>query len=186
MRTKTGFVICLLLALAGAGCGGGNDNDGVATAGRSASPTASASAGGADELEAALKYVQCMRENGVPNMADPKVGDNGEIQMNLDGKGTDPARVDAAQRKCKKLLPNGGEPQKVDPERLEQMRKYAQCMRDNGVPDFPDPTDQGFQLDGNKFPPDDPKMKAANAKCSKLMPQPPGGGQGSLNQETNG
>jgi hypothetical protein len=185
MRVRTGFVICLLLALAGAGCGGGDDGDGVASAGGTASPTTSAKAGDADEAEAALKYVQCMRENGVPNMADPKVGDNGEVQMDLNADGLDPAKVDAAQEKCKKLLPNGGEPQKIDPQRLEQLRQYSKCMRENGLPDFPDPSDQGLQLDGNKFPPDDPKMKAANEKCSRYMPTPLDGG-GSLNQETQG
>jgi hypothetical protein len=187
MRVRAVLVIGILLALTGAGCGGGGDGDGdgVATAGGSTSPTASASPGRADDPDAALKYVQCMRENGVPNMADPKVSENGEIQLNLNAEGADPGKVDAAQEKCRTLLPNGGEPRKIDPQLLEQLRQYAKCMRENGVPDFPDPTDQGLQVNGNKFPPDDPKMKAAGQKCSKYMPEPPAG-QGGLNQESAG
>jgi hypothetical protein len=183
MRVRAGLVICLLLALAGAGCGGGDDGDGVATAGGTASPTASGAAGSTDEAEAALKYVQCMRENGVPNMPDPKVNSDGESQLDLNADGVDPAKVRAAEDKCKKLLPNGGEPQKIDPQRLEQLRQYSKCMRENGLPDFPDPTDQGLQVDGNKFPEDDPKVKAATEKCSKLLPQRPGDTP-ATNQET--
>ena len=55
------------------------------------------------------------------------------------GEGTDPEKVEAAMEACKQYAPNGGEPPKLNPEQLEQMRKFAQCMRDNGVRTFPDP-----------------------------------------------
>lgn len=170
----------LLLALSAAGCGGSGDSgDRVATAGgNTPEPSASASSGGKEDRDAILAYSKCMRENGVPEFPDPEVGEGGEFRLALP-EGVDKAKVDAAQEKCKRYMPNGGEPPKVDAARLEQMRKYAKCMRENGVPNFPDPSENGgFQLDMNELGldgPDDPKLKAAEDKCRSIMPGPEGG-----------
>jgi hypothetical protein len=50
--------------------------------------------------------------------------------------------------------------------------KYAECMRSDRVPNFPDPSS------GGGFDPLSPAFKAAQAKCRKLMPGggPPGPG----------
>ena len=58
--------------------------------------------------------------------------------------------------------------------------KYAECMRANGVPNFPDPEPGGgflFQV-GTGIDPSSPAFKATQAKCKKLMPGggPPGPG----------
>jgi len=49
-----------------------------------------------------------------------------------------------AQNACKHLLPNGGE---LSPEQQAQAQenalKFARCMRDQGITDFPDPDQQG-------------------------------------------
>jgi hypothetical protein len=57
---------------------------------------------------------------------------------------------------------------------------YAQCMRSDGVPSFPDPSAGGgflFQA-GSGVNPSSPAVKAAQAKCQKLLPGggPPGPG----------
>jgi hypothetical protein len=56
---------------------------------------------------------------------------------------------------------------------------FAECMRSNGVPNFPDPSPgRGllFQL-GAGMNPASPAVKAAQAKCRKLLPGgPPGPG----------
>jgi hypothetical protein len=58
--------------------------------------------------------------------------------------------------------------------------KYAQCMRANGVPSFPDPlAGGGFQFPRNSgMNPSSPAFRAAQAKCAKLLPGggPPGPG----------
>lgn len=53
--------------------------------------------------------------------------------------------------------------------------KYSECMRANGVPSFPDPSPSGgFEFSASSgVDPSSPTMKAAQAKCQKLMP---GGG----------
>ncbi|MGN9906389.1 hypothetical protein ACTMTJ_02450 [Phytohabitans sp. LJ34] len=185
MRIRTSLVLGLLLALSAAGCGGGGDGgDKVATAGgKTPEASASASPGGPDDRDAIFAYSKCMRENGLPDFPDPEVGDNGEFRMGLP-EGVDKAKVDAAQKVCKKHLPNGGEPPKADPERQEQLRKYAKCMRENGVPKFPDPKDGGLQIDGNEVgDPESPTFKAAEEKCRSIMPEPPGGGKRSVDRK---
>jgi hypothetical protein len=80
-----------------------------------------------------------MRASGVPNFPDPQPGGGFVIPA-----GTSPAApsFQAAQAKCKKLLPEGGLPGgKTHPsdQTLEKLVRIARCMRQHGVPQFPDP-----------------------------------------------
>jgi hypothetical protein len=59
----------------------------------------------------------------------------------------------------------------TDPQ--QALIKFAQCMRDNGVPDFPDPDSEGrFRGVGHERQ-DDPKFQAAFEACQEKLP---GGG----------
>jgi hypothetical protein len=56
--------------------------------------------------------------------------------------------------------------------------KFADCMRANGVPNFPDPSAGGGGIHiqaGSGINPFSPSFKAAQASCAKLLP---GGGPG--------
>lgn len=172
----------LLLIAASTGCGARPTSDGVATAGGgSAGPSAGGGADGLSQQELAARYGQCVRDNGLPDFPDPKINANGGVSQDVP-PGTDPQKIAAAQEKCRQWAPGGGEPTKLDPERIEQLRELAQCMRDHGVPTFPDPTDQGIQANGNDsgLNPDDPTFKAAMRECGKYGPSaaPDGGGTG--------
>ncbi len=148
----------------------------MATAnGTGTSPTSSA-APEDDGKEQALAYSRCMRENGVPEFPDPEFSDGGGVQLSLP-EGVDKAAVEAAQEKCKQHLPNGGEPPEADPERAAQALEYSQCMRENGVPKFPDPdASGGIAIEGGPgLDPMSEEFKAAEAKCEELMPGGPGG-----------
>lgn len=58
----------------------------------------------------------------------------------------------------------------------EAGRAFAQCMRDNGVPDFPDPDAAGkFPDAAEQRAHDDPKFQAASEKCRTDLPQHGGG-----------
>jgi hypothetical protein len=179
MHTRKGLLLGLLLALSMAGCGGSDGNDGVATVGSPGSkPSSSAGTGGLSDQERSLKFAQCMRDNGVPNFPDPKANDGGGMSIDVP-EGSDPKKVDAAMQTCKQYLPNGGEPPKVDPQQAEQNRKFAKCMRDNGVANFPDPgADGGIQINGNDsgLNINDPKFQAAQRACAQY--QPAGGAPG--------
>jgi hypothetical protein len=174
MRFASGLMLCLLLILGTAGCGGGGGDTGVATAGGTAKPTSSAAGGGGKNGDAALKYSQCMRENGVPKFPDPS--ENGAIDIDLATLGVSKDAVDAAAEKCKQFAPGGGTPRKPDAQKLELMRQYSKCMRDNGVANFPDPDENGgISLDYGKLgiDPTGPTMTAAEKVCAKIL----GGGE---------
>ena len=176
------FVVPLLpavLTVVLAGCGGTAKGPDVASAGDkpSASPEPA-------DLEAqGRKFAACMRENGV-DMPDPvSEGDGGGFNVRIGpGEGGEPldkAKVDAAMEKCRQFAPNGGEPPKLNPEQIEQARKMAKCMRENGLPNFPDPDENGMlRIDGDAVGagPGDPVFEEAQRKCEQYAPK--GGRQG--------
>jgi hypothetical protein len=185
-------------ALAVAGCRGEkNDGEGVATAG--GTPTSAAtgdnSDAGADDGDMAEKmrrFAACMREHGI-DMPDPEVDGDGRVRVQIGGAGAqagsgtsgggappDREKLEAAQQACKQYLPNGGEPPKMDPEQVEKARQFAKCMRENGVPNFPDPqADGGVRIEagpGTGIRPDSQEFKDAHAKCEQYMPRRQAGG----------
>ncbi|MGH3714023.1 MAG: hypothetical protein ACRDT4_11270 [Micromonosporaceae bacterium] len=186
MRTRKGLVLALMVALSVAGCGYADDGNGIATGGGTAKATGPAADRMTDK-ERAVKFGRCMRENGVPDFPDPDV-EGGGVRLRAP-EGMDKKKVDAAMEKCKQYLPNAGEPPPADPKRRAQMLKYAQCMREHGVPKFPDPDDDGrMQINSDQLgmPPDDPRFKAAEKECAKLRPAPPSGGPGPETDRTGG
>jgi hypothetical protein len=161
-RLTTACVLALLMA-ASACSGSGSKN----------------SAGGAsaasNDTEKRRAYSQCMRDNGVPDFPDPDP--NGQFGgPSHDAINRDDPTYKAANEKCRDLLPAGDKHDVVGPETVQQMVKFAQCMRANGVPDFPDPDAAGkFPRSAEEKAHSDPQFKAAVDKCQKDMPQHGGG-----------
>ncbi|TYB66786.1 hypothetical protein FXF51_16990 [Nonomuraea sp. PA05] len=156
------------LALAGCGAPAAQD-DGVVSAGggtASAKPAASPSAS-IDPDEAALRFAQCMREHGV-DMPDPK---EGRIQLKIP-KGADQKKVEEAHQACQPIMDAAvpeGEGQ--DAAGYDQMVKFAQCMRDQGI-DMADPKPgQPLRLDFRGVPKQ--KMEAAQKACQEFAPGRP-------------
>jgi hypothetical protein len=119
----------LLLVVVGitAGCGGSTTSH-VSQPGKS--------------FAAALAYSRCMRSHGVPGFPDPKqVGGSIQISGSSSGASRSSASFATAQRTCRHLLPNGGQPTHAGQDRgLARMLRSARCMRAHGVSGFPDPT----------------------------------------------
>lgn len=144
---------------------------GLAACGPADSPTPS-SGSPDDRAAAAVKYSQCMREHGVPEFPDPV---NGRLQLEVRKGGTlDPesASFKAAQTACKDLEPPGLAQSGQGGQQQEDMLKFVDCMRKNGVPKFPDPQPDGRMLidGGADVDPDSPAFKAAQETCRKLLP----------------
>ncbi|MFF0445966.1 hypothetical protein ACFYT4_06045 [Streptomyces sp. NPDC004609] len=107
-------------------------------------------AGGAKPSGAAdrgVAFATCMRENGVAAFPDP--ADDGSLMVGKDS-GVDPksAEFKKAEEACKELSPQGGDGSDGGaPADLGKAREWAQCVRDNGVPKFPDPELKGDTLE---------------------------------------
>lgn len=170
MRTTTIAAAGLMLAATLAGCGEPAANDTtVATAQSgpaSANPSASATSG--VDPDAPLKFSKCMREQGMTWFPDPS-GGKMSIKIPQNVKKED---FDKAQQACRKWAPNGDNAPKVSAEDLEKVRQMAKCMRENGVPNFPDPGPKGeVALDSKMgIDPESASFKAAEQKCDKYMP----------------
>ncbi|GAA0359286.1 hypothetical protein NE235_17255 [Actinoallomurus spadix] len=165
-RGRSLAAVLLMAGLALTACGGGSGG----SAGASSSAAAGRGGGAAKGADSgkAVKYSECMRKNGVPDFPDPQ---DGKIQIKA-GPGSDlnpdSPQFKAADQKCKAYAPNGTGMGAQD---NTAMLKFAECMRKNGVPDFPDPEGGKMILKkGGGVDPDSPQFKAAQKTCQKLMP----------------
>jgi hypothetical protein len=151
-----------------AACGRSDDS--------SAGPSAAAGGGAAGKDNSQyVKFAQCMRQNGVPEWPDPIDGDKFRLPMGSDGRpviNPNSPQFKAAAQKCEPLRPPEWTSRK-DPAAQARALKYAQCMRKNGVPQFPDP--EGGALDPGDVNPNSPQFKAADQKCQSLRPAGGGG-----------
>ncbi|WP_242884457.1 hypothetical protein [Actinomadura litoris] len=169
MRMWRTAALPLVLALALTGCGSDDgDEGGVASVAGAAKPNQSGAAAPGKTLssdEKGVKYAECMRRNGVP-MDDPKPGEG--IRLKIDGR-TKKETVDKAMEACRQFNPQGDGTGKADPKQQERLRKFAECMRRNGVEAFADPKpgQQGIMID--KKLADDPQFNAAQEKCQEIM-----------------
>lgn len=119
----------------------------------------------ADRDDAVLAYAQCMRDNGYTEFPDPTPDGDLRIQITPESE----ARFRAAGEACKDLAPEGFRDEGVTPEELEALVKLSQCVRENGVPNFPDPDSSGrYDLRDVSSGPGDPKIEAAMEACSEL------------------
>jgi hypothetical protein len=159
--------------LAGA-CGGSSEPEVAQVGSTQTTTTGSGSAGGSSTADPAA-YSACMRRNGVPKFPDPDAQGKLTIQG---GPGLDPnsPRYKAAEKACEKHMPRGGDDAPSPEEQAEELRRglrYSACMREHGVPNFPDPkinAEGGLELSGDGINPDSPQYKAAEQACKDLAP----------------
>jgi hypothetical protein len=182
MRHKTIFP-ALAAALLIAGCGSSASNS-------SNDPDSAQSSA----QSSGILFAGCMRSHGVPNFPDPKSGTGGGLQiqssqrngqgqtMTVNGVPVSAPAFQSAMKVCQKDMPKA----KPIAGGLTQLRanalKYGECMRANGVPNFPDPTVRGgsggavsVQMNGAGINPQSPAVEAAQKKCHSIMGLPGGG-----------
>ena len=114
-----------------------------------------------------------MRDDGVSAFPDPDA--SGELTIDAIANGssldTSSAAFEQAINACKDLEPAGFTGQKRTTQQQGYALKFAQCIRDNGVEDFPDPTADAPLVDTTRIPSSNTSggMSALNAamqKCS--------------------
>ena len=179
---RTGLIVSALLGivLLATACAGGPSGPGVAGQGASSTPSASPSG---DPRDAELAYSQCMRDHGISDFPDPQPGGGIAIQAGPPGGDLDPnnPQFKAADEACKSLLPPPSAEQQQ--QEFEDMLQFAQCMREHGIADFPDPKPgEGINISagqGSDLDPNNPQFQAANKACG-------GPGKPDTNTQTNG
>jgi hypothetical protein len=158
------LTVVVVAAVLGAGCSNGSAGSG----GDSAAATRAK----------AVTFAQCMRDNGVKDFPDPDASGELTVDGVLNGSSLDPdsAEWKKAIEACKDLEPPGFTGRRRSAEQQENALKFAQCMRDNGVADFPDPTPDGPLIDTNRIPSaagrgakDIPGFQAAIDQCHELL-----------------
>jgi hypothetical protein len=150
LRPLAAFALVALISVIGAGCGSNAPSE-TGTA----SSSSSGSAGTANSTrEKAVKFAECMRDNGVPQFPDPDASGELTIDGVVNGSSLDPnsAVFRNAISACKDLEPAGFTGHKRSDQEQEGALKFAQCVRENGVKDFPDPVKGAPLVDTNRIP----------------------------------
>jgi hypothetical protein len=117
----------------------------------------------AEVLTLGKRVAQCFRENGIPTFPDPTIEDGQLVLPEGVEEQIPEAAQEQAMRSCQSLfdqIPQSaiggsggtevrGSREVPGPEDVEALRRFAECARQNGIPDWPDPKADGtFPLIG--------------------------------------
>ena len=154
---STVIVTFAALALLAAACGSGNQ------------PSASASS------SSAVAYSHCMRSHGVPAFPDP--GSDGDVQKRTAAQlGISDSGYASAATACESLSPHQPASTAQLQQDLAEDVTFAQCMRSHGLPNFPDPTNDGkhvvfvISVSRNGFDPQSAAVLAKARACQHVLP----------------
>ena len=161
------LAVLAIVALTGAGCGSNAPSE-TGTAASTATKKLS-------NQEKAVKFAECMRANGVPHFPDPDP--SGDTNFGVD---VTPAVWMKAVHACNDLKPPGALSSKRTPKEQSASLRFAQCVREHGVKDFPDPVNGEPLIDTTKIPSSNQPggmtiLNAATDKCGRILKQAAGG-----------
>jgi hypothetical protein len=141
MRTLRPLAAFALVALIGAGC-----SSTPAQTGTGNNTTAN--------HDKAVKFAECMRDNGVSEFPDPAASGAFTLDGVVNGSSLDSnsAAWQKAIGACKDLEPPGFTGSMRSAQQQAAALKFAQCIRDNGVKDFPDPAADQPLIDTDRIP----------------------------------
>jgi hypothetical protein len=116
-----------------------------------------------------------MRAHGVPHFPDPDA--NGDFSFGVD---VTPKVFTSAVNSCKALKPPGALSSKRTPKQQAASLRFAQCVRDHGVKDFPDPVNGQPLINTYKIPSSNRPggmtiLNAAVQKCGAILKSSAGG-----------
>jgi hypothetical protein len=150
VRRTTWAAAALAIVAVSAGCGSTGGNHTASTAG-----TAGSGATGTSTIRAkAVKFAECVRANGVSAFPDPDASGALTIDAVANGASldTDSAAFRQALSTCKGLEPAGFTGRKRSAQQQKAALRFAQCIRDNGVKEFPDPGPDDPMIDTRRIP----------------------------------
>jgi hypothetical protein len=169
-RPLAALALAALISLISAGCGSNAP---------SATGTAGSTGTGGDKntthQHKAVKFAECIRGHGVPHFPDPDA--KGEVVFGID---VTPAVWQKAVDACKDLEPPGALSGKRSPKQQSAALRFAECIRKNGVKDFPDPVNGEPLVDTTHIPSANQPggmtiLNAAMQKCGSILGLAAGG-----------
>jgi hypothetical protein len=179
LRPLVTLALVALISLIGAGCG----SDAPTATGTASSAGSTGSASSADtganrkvtDQDKAVKFAECIRAHGVPHFPDPDA--KGDFVFGID---VTPAVWQKAVHACKELEPPGALSGKRSPKQQSAALRFAACIRENGVKDFPDPVNGDPLVDTTKIPSSNRPggmtiLNAAMKKCGAVLGLAAGG-----------
>jgi hypothetical protein len=131
----------------------------------------SASAGSKSSFAEAVAYAQCIRNHGVPNFPDPVKTPSGGWGYKTNGIDPNSGAFQGALLACKNLpSPWNSSSQPLTHAQQRGWLKWAQCIRNHGVSDFPDPTFSGSKVYEPGVALNSPSLQSAMDDCKSKMP----------------
>ena len=123
----------------------------------------------------AVRFAECIRAHGVSDFPDPDAKNDFQY-----GVSVSPTVWKRATTACKDLQPPGTLSSKRTPKQQSASLRFAQCIRDNGVKDFPDPVNGEPLVDTYKIPSSNQPggmtvLNAAMKKCGHVLGAAAGG-----------
>lgn len=167
------LVVVAAIGVLSAGCGS-NAPSATATA-SSASSSGTGGITNATDQDKLVKFAECIRGHGVPNFPDANA--KGDFVFGID---VSPAVWQKAVDACKDLQPPGALSAKRSPKQQSAALRFAGCIRENGVKDFPDPANGDPLVDTTKIPSSNQPggmtiLNAAMKKCGSVLGLAAGG-----------
>jgi hypothetical protein len=149
-----------LVALISAGCGssapsttGSSTTSGTSTTAKTFNNSNNSNNSNTVRAKA-VRFARCMRDNGVGEFPDPDASGEMTIDGIVNGSSLDPdaPAFKEAITACRDLQPPGFTGHTRSAAQQEHALAFAQCIRDNGVKDFPDPAIGDPLVDTRRIP----------------------------------
>jgi hypothetical protein len=163
-RQHRPLVALATVALISAGCGSNAPSET-----ETASSTGTGTTKKLTARDKAVKFAECIRAHGVSDFPDPNAKNDFEY-----GVSVSLAVWQQATTACKSLQPPGTLSSKRSPKQQKEGLEFAQCVRENGVKDFPDPVNgepviNTYRIPSSNRPGGMTILNAAIGKCRALL-----------------
>jgi hypothetical protein len=182
-RRSAGLAVVMAAAIGLAACGDGStDSPHVAALGPNSSnskssPTTTQPTGNPTQL--LDQWATCIRSHGDPNQSDPTIDANKDIEITMHNVSAAlSSEVHGSTGPCSNYLLaaetalRGGQAAPQAPSAAQEAA-YVDCMRANGVPNYPDPSANGdTDFEGTGVDPNSPTVENADKVCSKKTGTP--------------
>lgn len=147
----SGAMLAAAMVLAGCGSGG----------------TPTAQAGSATPDDATMAIVTCYRAHGDPSFPDPVYDPSDGRWHFAISPGSAPY---STRQACQHLFPTDNASPPVPQAQFQALVRLAQCIRQHGVPNWPDPDPDGSYPLPSSLQTKKPAMVAALQACQRYVP----------------